>query len=128
MAKITPITSREGPPASGGYAQACLVEGFKRVLHVSGQIPVDADGAVPAGFEEQARLVWKNVERQLTAAQMGLENIVKHTTYLASRDDRTKNSKIRQEILGSLSPALTVIIAAIYDEAWLLEIEVVAMA
>jgi 2-iminobutanoate/2-iminopropanoate deaminase len=128
MAKITPITSREGPPASGGYAQACLVEGFTRVLHVSGQIPVEADGAVPSSFEDQARLVWKNVERQLIAAHMGFENIVKHTTYLASRDDRTKNSEIRQEVLGSLSPALTVIIADIYDEAWLLEIEVVAMA
>jgi 2-iminobutanoate/2-iminopropanoate deaminase len=30
-------------------------------------------------------------------------------------------------VLGGLSPALTVIIADIFDESWLLEIEAVAM-
>jgi hypothetical protein len=38
------------------------------------------------------------------------------------------NRKVRQEILGDLSPALTVVIAEIFDEAWLLEIEAVAAA
>jgi hypothetical protein len=31
-------------------------------------------------------------------------------------------------VLGDLSPALTVVIAHIFDEAWLLEIEAVAAA
>ena len=126
--KTTPINSEQGPAASGGYAQARLAEGVSRIVHVSGQIPVDADGSVPEGFEDQARLTWKNVERQLVAAGMGLENIVKHTTFLSSRKHRALNSKVRQEVLGTLSPALTVVIAEIYDEAWLLEIEAVAVA
>lgn len=98
------------------------------MLYVSGQIPVDADGTVPKEFETQARLAWKNVERQLMAAGMGLENIIKHTTFLASRRYREANSKVRQEVLGDLAPALTVIIADIYDEAWFLEIEAIAIA
>lgn len=102
--------------------------GASRILYVSGQIPVEGDGAVPEGFEAQARLAWKNIERQLLAAGMGLENIVKHTTFLASRDFRDANRKVRQEVLGDLSPALTVVIAEIFDEAWLLEIEAVAAA
>jgi hypothetical protein len=31
-------------------------------------------------------------------------------------------------VLGDRSPALTIVIAGIYDEAWLLEIEAVAAA
>ena len=35
---------------------------------------------------------------------------------------------LRQEFLGAHSPALTVIIAGIFDERWLLEIEATAAA
>ena len=38
------------------------------------------------------------------------------------------NAGVRQRVLGSHSPALTVIICDIFDEAWLLEIEAVAAA
>lgn len=127
MKKI-PINAPDGPSASGGYSQAFLAEGATRILHVSGQIPVDANGTIPEAFEAQARLAWKNIERQLAAACMGLEHIVKHTTFLSSRKYRESNSKIRQEVLGDLAPALTVIIAEIYDEAWLLEVEAIAIA
>ena len=126
--KTTPINASDGPVASGGYSQAVLVEGAARIVHVSGQIPVDKNGTVPDTFDAQARLAWKNVERQLAAAGMGLDNIVKHTTFLSSREYRQANSRVRQEVLGDLAPALTVIIADIYDEAWLLEIEAVAIA
>ena len=124
----TLINAPDGPAAAGGYSQAVLVEGASRIVYLSGQIPEAADGTVPEGFEAQARLAWKNVERQLVAAGMGLGNIVKHTTYLSSRAYREANSRIRREMLGDLAPALTVIIADIYDEAWLLEIETVAVA
>ena len=123
-----PINAPDGPSASGGYSQAYLVEQPSRLLYISGQIPVDADGAVPSDFEAQARLAWRNVERQLTAAGMNVTNIVKHTTFLSDRSYRSANSAIRQEVLGDHSPALTVIIADIYDEKWLLEIEAVAIA
>jgi 2-iminobutanoate/2-iminopropanoate deaminase len=125
--KSRSINATDGPAASGGYSQAFEVEGARRILHISGQIPVEADGSVPQEFESQARLAWKNIERQLVAAGMGLEHIVKHTTYLSGREHRAANSKVRQEVLGGLSPALTVIIADTFDESWLLEIEAVAM-
>lgn len=126
--KCTRIDAPDGPSTSGGYPQAMLTEGAARILYISGQIPVEADGSVPAEFDDQARLVWKNIERQLIAAGRELSNIVKHTTYLSSRDYRAANSKVRQEMLGSLSPALTVVIADIYDASWLLEIEAIAMS
>lgn len=59
---------------------------------------------------------------------MELSNIVKHTTFLSDRRHREANSEVRQEVFGGHEAALTVIIADIYDEAWLLEIEAIAAA
>jgi 2-iminobutanoate/2-iminopropanoate deaminase len=120
------IAAPDAPAPSGGYAQAVRIDGIEALVFVSGQIPVDMDGAVPEGFADQCRLVWRSVEAQLRAAGMALGDIVKVTTFLADRAHAAENSAIRQEVLAGLTPALTVIIAGIYDPAWLLEIEVIA--
>ena len=110
------------------YAQAVEVQGFNRLLLVSGQIPVAADGLVPVDFESQCRLAWANVEAQLRTADMTLDNLIKVTIFLSDRRHNTENRRIRQEIIGSRQIALTVIITEIFDENWLLEIEAVAAA
>ena len=123
------VTSHDAPDApapTGGYAQAVRIGGASELLFVSGQIPVGMDGAVPDSFADQCRLVWRNVEAQLRAAGMGLADIVKVTTFLSDRAYAAENSAIRQEVLAGLTPALTIIIAGIYDPEWLLEIEAVA--
>jgi 2-iminobutanoate/2-iminopropanoate deaminase len=109
-----------------GYSQALEVSGHTRTLFISGQIPVAADGSVPQDFEAQCRLAWSNVEAQLKAAGMTLDNLVMHRTYLADRKYTTINRAVRNEVLGDRKTALTVVIAGIFDEAWLLEIEAVA--
>jgi 2-iminobutanoate/2-iminopropanoate deaminase len=125
--KLRSIDAPDAPKPAGGYAQAVEVSGATRTLYVSGQIPVDADGNCPAGFAEQARLAWRNVLAQLAAADMGVENLVKVTIFLSDRRYALENRQVRQEMLGSRRPALTVIITGIFDEAWLLEIEAVAV-
>ena len=96
------------------------------MLFVSGQIPVTSDDVVPEGFEAQARQVWLNVDAQLKAAGMSKTDIVKVTTYLADRQHVVANREIRNDYLGSLAPAMTVVITGIFDSAWLMEVEVVA--
>ena len=122
------INAPDAPQAGGSYSQAVEVLGASRLLHVSGQIPVRSDGTVPDSFGEQCRLVWANVEAQLQAAGMGLDNLVKVTTFLSGRRYADENGEVRRAVLGDRTPALTVIITGIYDEAWLLEIEAVAAA
>ena len=113
-------------PTGVSYAQAHLAEAPTRWLFVSGQIPVDEKDQVPADFESQCRLVWRNVETQLRAGGMSLQDLVKVTVFLSDRQYREANYKVRHEVLGDCSPARTIIIADIYDEAWLLEIEAIA--
>lgn len=125
--KIQTVNSKNAPSPSSGYSQAVLVEHSKRVLYVSGQIPVHPDGTTPESFIDQAEQAWANVEAQLIEAGMELDNIIKHTTFLADRRYTAQNSEIRRRVFGKLEPALTVIITGIFDEAWLLEIEAIAM-
>ena len=124
--KTRSVNSEKSLPPSGGYTQALEVTDVTCTLYISGQIPVALDGSVPIDFKSQARLAWASIINQLEAADMSVQNIVKHTTFLADRKYREENSEIRQEVLGDFESALTVVIASIYDESWLLEIEAIA--
>lgn len=122
------IESDEAPPALGGYAQAMEVAAATRLLFVSGQIPEGRDGRLPDDFRGQCRLAWANVEAQLRAAGMTLDNLVKATTFLADREHGAVNREVRDEVLAGRQVALTVIVAGIFDARWLVEIEAVAAA
>lgn len=124
---VRPSDAVDAPAAAGGYAQAVKLVDHRRLLFVSGQIPVDADSVTPEAFSDQCHLAWRNVEAQLRAAGMGIANLVKVTIFLADRRD-VENRTIRQAVLGDHRPAMTVIITGIFDEVWLLEIEAVAAA
>jgi 2-iminobutanoate/2-iminopropanoate deaminase len=115
-------------PTEMSYAQAHEVTNASRLLFISGQVPVDNDDHVPPDFKSQCRLAWANVEAQLKAAGMTLDNLVKVTTFLSDRRYCLENSEVRTEVLEKRSPALTIIITGIFDAAWLLEIEAIAAA
>ena len=115
--QIRRINAETALVPTSGYCQALEVAGHTRMLFVSGQIPVGADGGVPEGFEAQCRLAWKNVEAQLKAAGMTLDNLVMHRTYLADRSYTLVNRAVRSEVLGGRETALTVVITGIFDEA-----------
>ena len=122
------LNAADAPSPSGGYAQALELRAPSRLLFISGQIPVDRAGRVPKDFAAQCRLVWTHIEAQLGEAGMTLDHLVKVTTYLGHRKHALENSAIRRDVLGARTPALTVLIAGIYDSAWLLEIEAIAAA
>ncbi len=126
--KTRAINSPDVPAPAGGYAQVVEATGVQRIVHVSGQIPMALDGTVPSDFVSQSRQAWANVQAQLRAADMTLDNLVKVTIFLSDRRYALENRQVRNEVLGTRTPALTVIITGIFDEAWLLEIEAVAMA
>jgi 2-iminobutanoate/2-iminopropanoate deaminase len=114
------------PEATGNYTHGTLVCGAQRHVFVSGQVPWDREGELPKDFASQCRLTWRNVLSVLAEADMGIANLAKVTIYLSDRKYRAENSRIRHEILGDHTPALTIIITDIYDPEWLLEIEAIA--
>lgn len=117
-------------PDKTGWAQVHEISNASRMLFISGQVPEASDGSVPKNFKDQCSLVWVSLEQQLVAADMTLNHIAKMTIFLSDRRYIQDAYEVRAEILGknTVPPAMTIIIAGIYDEAWLLEIEAIAVA
>jgi enamine deaminase RidA (YjgF/YER057c/UK114 family) len=124
-----PMQIRPVNPTPGtAFAEACEISNFSRLLFVSGQVPQIAGQPIPPDYRDQYRLAWANVEVQLKAAGMSFDNLVKATIFLSDRALIAQSGGLRRDILGDRTPAITIIIAGIYDADWLLEIEAVAGA
>lgn len=111
---------------SGGYSMGLEISQHRRLLFISGQVPENADGSVPEGFEAQCEQAWSNVIAVLAAAGLGVRHLVKITTFLTDRNQVAANRTIRRKMLAGNEPALTVMIAETIDGKWLLEIEAIA--
>jgi len=113
------------PPAAG-YSMGVEATKHRRLLFISGQVPERVDGTVPEGFEAQCEQSWRNVVEVLAAAGLGVEHLVKVTTFLTDRSQLVTNRAIRRKMLGEHQPALTVVVVQTVDSKWLLEIEAIA--
>ena len=111
---------------SSGYSMGLEVGQHRRLLFISGQVPENSDGNVPEGFEAQCEQAWRNIIAVLTAAGLGVEHLVKITTFLTDRNQVVANRAIRRRMLAEHEPASTVMIAQTVDGKWLLEIEAIA--
>ena len=126
--KIKSINADSAPQPVGPYSQALEVNEAQRLLFISGQVPETVLGESPVDFDSQARLVWGNVIAQLEAANMSVDNLIKVTTYLSSREHTKANREVREDILGDHLPALTVIVTGIFDDHWFIEVDAIAAA
>lgn len=113
-------------PPAGGYSMGLEVTQHRRLLFISGQVPERSDGSVPEGFEAQCEQAWRNIMEVLAAAGLGVEHLIKVTTFLTDRNQVVTNRTIRRAMLGEHQPALTVVIVETVDSKWLLEIEAIA--
>lgn len=111
---------------TGGYSMGLELKEHRRLLFISGQVPERSDGAVPEGFEAQCEQAWRNVMEVLAAAGLGVEHLIKVTTFLTDRNQVVTNRTIRGTVLRGHVPALTVMVAETVDSKWLLEIEAIA--
>ena len=81
------INAADAPAPAGQYSQAVEVTGASRTLYISGQVGIAADGSIPEDAEAQSALAWQNLQAQLRAAGMEIENLVKTTTIVPNPAD-----------------------------------------
>ena len=87
------------------------------------------DGTVPETIEAQAEACWQNSVAILADAGMGVQDLVKITTYLVRPEDVATVSAARAKHFGDACPgSATIIVKALVNPAWLIEIEAVAAA
>ncbi|MBN8180580.1 RidA family protein [Labrenzia aggregata] len=115
-------------PATPDYVHALEVTGAGRLLFVSGTMGLDVIGRAPESLEEQLDLVWANLRRILTEADMTTDNIVRVTSYLSDPDHAEKNQAARLEALGTRRVPTTAIVVRTLTPEWMIEIEIVAAA
>ncbi len=113
-------------PATGDYIHALEVRGIERMLFVSGTMGLDSAGVAGKTLDEQLVLVWSNIRVILASAGMGVDNIVRLTSYLREAAYAEANAKARVAALGSRLIPTTAIVAQTLVSDWLIEIEVIA--
>ena len=84
---------------------------FGDLLFISGCGPVDGDLKLVGEDDvaEQARQVFRNMEKVLSAAGATFADILKVTVYLTDVGDRTKINPVREEFFGTSRPASSLI-------------------
>jgi enamine deaminase RidA (YjgF/YER057c/UK114 family) len=109
-----------------GYSRAVRVG--DRVF-VAGCAPVMADGSdPPADSYGQTKRCIEIIEKAVTEAGGSLADVVRTRVYLTPAADFEAFGRAHGEAFGEIRPAnTTVIVAALVDPRWLLEIEAEAV-
>jgi enamine deaminase RidA (YjgF/YER057c/UK114 family) len=108
--------------------------GFSRALRVgdrvwvSGTGPVWADGTCPDDPGVQTRRCFDIIVAALAEAGATLDDVVRTRMFLISTDDAEAVSAVHGELFSHVLPAATmVVVAALLDLRWKVEIEVDAL-
>jgi enamine deaminase RidA (YjgF/YER057c/UK114 family) len=118
--------------ASGSPFEATI--GFSRAVRVgqrvlvSGTAPVWPDGSCPDDAATQTRRCLEIILAALAEAGAGPEHVVRTRLFLTDRGDADAVSAVHGEVFGQIRPAATmVVVAALLDVRWKVEIEAEAM-
>jgi len=106
------------------FSVAVEANGF---VFVSGQASVDAAGNIVAGsFEDEMRRALQNVKDILDQAGLGLENVVRVTSYVQDPSDLPTYNTLYRELFTAPYPARTTITNCL-SAALKFEIDVIAV-
>jgi enamine deaminase RidA (YjgF/YER057c/UK114 family) len=100
-----------------GFSRAVRIG---NVVHVSGTGPVGAEDLSPA---QQTRTVLKLIETALTSAGATFEHVIRTRIFLARAEDWEEVGRAHGEVFGTIRPAATMVVAALLNPRWRVEIE-----
>lgn len=114
-------------PPAGHYSHAIRANGF---VFVSGQLPIGLDSTPQpdASFEDQVRLVIRNLGEILAAAGTDTSNLVRVTAYIVGIENWPRFNATYAALLAHARPARTVVPVAELHHGCLVEIDAVALS
>lgn len=111
-----------------------LVVGYSRAVRVgnrvvvAGTAPQSPDGSVDPDPAAQARRCFAIIGEALESAGSSFGDVVRTRLYLVDAADFGPVSEVHGQVFGDIRPAnTTVVVAALLDPAWKVEIEVEAV-
>lgn len=99
-------------PPLAGYAHQIEVSGPQRWLVISGQIGMRADGTLPDDPLEQFEIALENISRNLQAASMGIQDLVKVNIYLVGPVDTARRREASSRWVQGHQPCTTLVYVA----------------
>lgn len=111
------------------FSPSVVTEGG-RVIWVAGHTgQTDENGKSLAGdFDSQVRMTFKNIERTLKEAGAALKDIVTMTVFILDARNSTRQTELRNEILGRDFPASAMItVKGLADPNMMIEIQSIAV-
>jgi enamine deaminase RidA (YjgF/YER057c/UK114 family) len=118
----------DGLPPTNGYSHVVSFTG--RMIVVSGQLPLDADGRLvgPDDPAAQTRQAFRNLATALAAAGASLGDVVKLTVFLTNMSDLADFRSVRNEFVDpERPPASTLVqVSGLAHPAFRVEIEALA--
>lgn len=122
------------PPGLGpgpGYSHVISVDSPGRLVVISGQIALDADGRLvgPGDLESQTRQVFANLQAALTSANARWEHVVRLGYFMRDARQVAVVRAVRQEMVpAGVSPAASLIeVSGLVRDDLLIEIEALAV-
>jgi 2-iminobutanoate/2-iminopropanoate deaminase len=117
------------PAPAGRYVHQIEVSNPSRILFISGQIGIRADGSVPEDPVEQMDVALGYVMRNLEAAGLGAEALTKLTTYAVGELDPAGRRAVLDKHLGAhITCSTLVFVAALARPEFKVEIDAWAAA
>jgi enamine deaminase RidA (YjgF/YER057c/UK114 family) len=120
-------TTRQNIPGTSPYEP---IIGFSRAVrigntvHVSGTGPVGAEDLSAA---DQTRAVLALIETALTQAGATFADVVRTRMFIAHAEDWEEIGRAHGEVFATIRPAATMVVAALLNPKWRVEIEAEAV-
>jgi enamine deaminase RidA (YjgF/YER057c/UK114 family) len=124
---MSQLSHRQNIPGTSPFEP---IIGFSRavrignVVHVSGTGPVGADDLDAAA---QTRHVLTLIEKALVQAGARFEDVVRTRMFIAHVEDWEEIGRAHGEVFGTIRPAATMVVAALLNPKWRVEIEAEAV-
>jgi enamine deaminase RidA (YjgF/YER057c/UK114 family) len=96
----------------GSYSHQIEIKGNQRLLVISGQVGMREDGTVPEDPLEQIDVAFENILRNLLAADMDVNDLIKLTYYLVGEIDTAKRRELVLSRLQGHRPCSTLLYVA----------------
>jgi 2-iminobutanoate/2-iminopropanoate deaminase len=109
------------------YSPAMEVPAGARLVFVSGQLGIDADGNTPESVEAQAELCFGAIHVLLTEARMELSDIVRLNAFVTDEAYLADYMRVRDRHIGEPPPASTLMVVTGFSRPqFKVEVECVA--
>ena len=111
-------------PPLAAYTHQIEIHAPERLLVLSGQVGKREDGFVPEDPIEQLDLALENLQRNLAAAKMGTQDLIKITLYLVGEMDAARRREVLAARLKEQLPCMTLLfVVALASPVYRVEID-----